>query len=55
MGEVETFNYPRFVLEGFPNLGAGEGSLSAGDADGGLSEMMGEAVRMYTLQTRCGS
>lgn len=52
VGEVETFNYPRFVMEGFHFLGASEGSLSATEGDGGMSEAMGEAVRMYTLQTR---
>ena len=54
VGEVETFNYPRFVLEGFQFLGFGEGSINNGDGDGGVSEAFGEAVRMYTLQTRCG-
>lgn len=52
MGEVETFNYPRFVLEGFHFDGVGEGSVSAGDGDGVFNEAMGEAVRTYTLQAR---
>ncbi|CAM9429127.1 unnamed protein product, partial [Laminaria digitata] len=58
VGEVETFNYPRFVLEGFHFDGVGEGSVSAGDGDGGFNEAMGEAVRTYTLQasvSRSGS
>lgn len=53
VGEVETFNYPRFVMEGFHFLGASETSLSAADGDGGISESMPEAVRMYTMQARC--
>lgn len=53
VGEVETFNYPRFVLEGFQFLGVGDGSTSVGDGGRGFSEAMGEAVRMYTMQTRC--
>eukprot|EP00904_Undaria_pinnatifida_P013541 jgi/Undpi1/9317/HiC_scaffold_26.g11775.m1 len=58
VGEVETFNYPRFVLEGFHFDGVGEGSVSAGDGDGVFNEAMGEAVRTYTLQasvSRSGS
>lgn len=53
VGEVETFNYPRFVMEGFHFLGTSESSLSATDGDGGFSETMGGAVRMYTMQARC--
>lgn len=53
MGEVETFNYPRFLLEGFHFLGVAENSVGGvGDADGGFNEVMGEAVRTYTLQAR---
>lgn len=39
-------------MEGFHFLGASEGSLTTTDGDGGISEAMGEAVRMYTLQSR---
>lgn len=52
VGEVETFNYPRFVLDGFQYLGLGEGSASLGDGDGAWSDSMGDAVRLFTLQTR---
>lgn len=52
VGEVETFNYPRFVLEGFHFDGVGEGSVSGGDGDGGFNEGMVDAVRTYTLQAR---
>lgn len=52
VGEVETFNYPRFLLEGFQFLGAtGESSLGGvGDSDG-FNDIVGEAVRTYTLQS----
>eukprot|EP00903_Cladosiphon_okamuranus_P017020 g15687.t1 len=53
VGEVETFNYPRFLLEGFQFLGAaGESSLGGGVGDSdGFNDIVGEAVRTYTLQS----
>eukprot|EP00752_Nemacystus_decipiens_P017735 g15902.t1 len=54
VGEVETFNYPRFILEGFQLLGAaGESSLGGGGDSDGFNDIGGEAVRTYTLQTGC--
>ncbi|CAN0037910.1 unnamed protein product [Scytosiphon promiscuus] len=53
VGEVETFNYPRFLLEGFHFLGGGESSAGGvGDGDGanGFNEVLGDAVRTYTRQ-----
>ncbi|CAM9260537.1 unnamed protein product, partial [Hapterophycus canaliculatus] len=53
VGEVETFNYPRFLLEGFQFLCVGESSVGGvGDGDGGngFNEALGEAVRTYTRQ-----
>lgn len=52
VGEVETFNYPRFLMEGFQFLGSNEGSLSAVEGDGCMGEVMGDAVRMCTMQAR---
>ena len=53
VGEVETFNYPRFLLEGFQLLGAaGESSIGGGVGDSdGFNEIVGEAVQIYALQS----
>lgn len=53
VGEVETFNYPRFLLEGFQFLGAaGESSLGGGIGDSdGFNDIVGETARTYTLQS----
>lgn len=52
VGEVETFNYPRFVMEGFHFLGTSDSNISPTDVDGILAESMGDSVRMYNLQSR---
>ncbi|CAM9319203.1 unnamed protein product, partial [Ectocarpus sp. 13 AM-2016] len=58
VGEVETFNYPRFLLEGFHFLAVGETS-SVGDGvregDSTFNEIAGDAVRTYTKEASTGS
>ncbi|CBJ32014.1 expressed unknown protein [Ectocarpus siliculosus] len=58
VGEVETFNYPRFLLEGFHFLGVGEtGSVGGGvgEGDSTFNEIAGDAVRTYTKEASTGS
>ncbi|CAM9396146.1 unnamed protein product, partial [Ectocarpus fasciculatus] len=58
VGEVETFNYPRFVLEGFHFLGVGETSSvggGVGEGDSTFNEIAGDAVRTYTKEASSGS
>lgn len=55
VGEVETFNYPRFLLEGFHFLGVGETSSvggGVGEGDSTFHEIAGDAVRTYTKEAR---
>lgn len=55
VGEVETFNYPRFLLEGFHFLGVGETSSvggGVGEGDSTFNEIAGDAVRTYTKEAR---
>lgn len=49
VGDVETFNYPRFTLEGFH---VGGGSPGRGDGDGSMFDFMGDSIRVYTRQKR---
>ncbi|CAM9531693.1 unnamed protein product, partial [Ectocarpus sp. 8 AP-2014] len=58
VGEVETFNYPRFILEGFHFLGVGEASSvggGVGEGDSTFNGIAGDAVRTYTKEASTGS